>query len=185
VRDRAPTRPVAAESFWRKKVTHFSVRGLCESRSGSGSSEGPNILDLILPPRCRSPRLCWPPTRQRQQPSATGCFTRRNLSRTSTLPASQKPSVSIAPVVRRVASPRMATAAAALRYFPNSLRNRDYPGTNSTVDFVTPSSRRRHCAAAVAVLSQEAEPSSSLGHLTRADFPILHQVSTLSLPVSL
>ncbi|TVU27262.1 hypothetical protein EJB05_29860 [Eragrostis curvula] len=70
----------------------------------------------------------------------------------------------------------MATAAAAsLRYFPSSLRSRDFPGRTNTVGLVTPYSRRRHCAAAVAAPSREVEPSSSLGHLTRADFPILHQ----------
>ncbi|GJN07150.1 hypothetical protein PR202_ga24952 [Eleusine coracana subsp. coracana] len=70
----------------------------------------------------------------------------------------------------------MATAAAAaLRYFPSSFRNRDYPGPYSTIGSVTVSSRRRYCAAAVVAPSREAEPSSSLGHLTRADFPILHQ----------
>ncbi|GJM88154.1 hypothetical protein PR202_ga04183 [Eleusine coracana subsp. coracana] len=62
-----------------------------------------------------------------------------------------------------------AAAAAALRYFPSSLRTRDYPVPNTNTGSVTVSSRRRHCAAAVAA------PSSSLGHLTRADFPILHQ----------
>uniref|UniRef100_A0A0A9CVU1 Aminotransferase class V domain-containing protein n=1 Tax=Arundo donax TaxID=35708 RepID=A0A0A9CVU1_ARUDO len=67
-----------------------------------------------------------------------------------------------------------AAAAAALRYFPCSLRNRDFPGPISSSGFVTPSARRGRCAAAVAA-TREAEPSSSLGHLTRADFPILHQ----------
>uniref|UniRef100_A0ACD5W7B1 Uncharacterized protein n=1 Tax=Avena sativa TaxID=4498 RepID=A0ACD5W7B1_AVESA len=75
----------------------------------------------------------------------------------------------------------MATAAAAgvasLRYFPSSLRNRGYPGPIRGGGVVTLSPRqgRYASAAAVAVPSREAEPASSLGDLTRVDFPILDQ----------
>ncbi|VAI03806.1 unnamed protein product [Triticum turgidum subsp. durum] len=72
----------------------------------------------------------------------------------------------------------MATAAAAasLRYFPSSIRNRSYPGTIGGGAVVTFSPRRGRCAtAAVAAPSREAEPASSLGDLTRVDFPILDQ----------
>ncbi|KAM3293277.1 hypothetical protein ACQJBY_036694 [Aegilops geniculata] len=75
---------------------------------------------------------------------------------------------------------RMATAAAAavasLRHFPSSVRNRSYPGTIGGGAVVTFSPRRGRCAtAAVAAPSREAEPASSLGDLTRIDFPILDQ----------
>jgi cysteine desulfurase/selenocysteine lyase len=83
----------------------------------------------------------------------------------------------------------MATAAAAgvasLRYFPSSLRNRVCPGTTSGAGAVTFSQRRGRgaSAAAVAAPSREAEPASSLGDLTRVDFPILDQVSPAYLPL--
>lgn len=76
----------------------------------------------------------------------------------------------------------MATAAAAavasLRYFPSSVRNRSYPGTIGGGAVLTFSPRRGRCGtAAMAAPSREAEPASSLGDLTRVDFPILDQVS--------
>ncbi|XBH55255.1 hypothetical protein VPH35_077378 [Triticum aestivum] len=75
---------------------------------------------------------------------------------------------------------RMATAAAAavasLRYFPSSVRNRSYPGTIGGGAVLTFSPRRGRCGtAAMAAPSREAEPASSLGDLTRVDFPILDQ----------
>jgi hypothetical protein len=143
-------------------------------RIGPGRLEGPNLPVLIILHQRPSLHVETPPAVDQ---AATSCSPPQNSVREA--------SGSIAPVVSRVASPRMATAAAAaLRYFPSPLRNRD-PGPTRTVGLATPSSRRRHCAAAVAAPSREAEPSSSLGHLTRADFPILHQVSYLLLPVSL
>ena len=78
----------------------------------------------------------------------------------------------------------MATAAAAgvasLRYFPSSLRYRGYPGPASGGGLVTFSPRRGRYASAAAV----AAPASSLGDLTRVDFPILDQVSLPPISVS-
>lgn len=67
----------------------------------------------------------------------------------------------------------MATAAS-LRYLPSSPRNRNFPGPVSS-SVLRLSSRRGCCAAGVAAPSREAEPASSLGDLTRVDFPILDQ----------
>ncbi|KAF0888989.1 hypothetical protein E2562_020195 [Oryza meyeriana var. granulata] len=69
----------------------------------------------------------------------------------------------------------MATAAASLRYFPSSFRNRSPGAAAASGGLVRLSPRRARSAAGVAAPSREAESAASLGDLTRVDFPILDQ----------